>query len=70
MMKNTTSAIEIRVWMLRSNMNRRKIAKAYKVTEQFVGQFLNRERTSKGMVEFFIKRGCPEKYFKNGKVAE
>ena len=64
------SEIEIKVWMLRNNLSKRKIAKAYNnVTEQFVGHFLKRKRTSKGMVEFFIKQGCSKKYFKNGRPA-
>ena len=62
--------IEIKVWMTRNKLNARKIADNYHSSEQFVGQFLKGRKTSKGLVDYLINRGCPEKHFNNGRVAE
>jgi len=60
---------EIRVWMYRNRFSARKIAAGYCASEQFIGQFLKGRRTSKGLVEYLVDKGCPEENFKNGKVA-
>ena len=59
----------IKIWMFVKGLNARSIADKYGSTEQFVGQFLKGRKTSKGLVGFFIDKGCPKIYFKNGRVA-
>jgi len=61
--------IEVVAWLDENQLTRRKFANEYKVTEQFVGQFVKGRKTSKGLTDYFISKGCPKKYFKKGRVA-
>lgn len=58
----------IRVWMVINDMSPRKIAKKYGCTEPFASLFFNGKRTSQGLVDFLIKKGCPGEHFENGRV--
>ena len=60
---------DIKIWMIKKELNNRKLAKQYGRNEAFVSLFLNRKRTSQKLVDYLTKEGCPEKCFKNGRVA-
>ena len=59
----------IKIWMITKELNARKLAKQYGRNEAFVSLFLSRKRTSQKLVDYLIKEGCSEEFFKNGKVA-
>ena len=61
--------LDVRIWMLRNNIQSLDIVNGYGCDKAMVSRFINGERTSKGLAEYFINKGCPEKYFKNGRVA-
>lgn len=63
------TGINVRIWMMQQQIKANKIAQDYGCTASFVSKFLKGEKRSKGLVDYLIEEGCPEKNFKNGKVA-
>lgn len=63
------TGIQVKIWMMGIPIKARDIAKEYGCSDVFVSEFLKGNRTSKDFVTFLIDKGCPEKNFKNGKVA-
>lgn len=61
--------IDVKIWMMKQPLKARDIAKGYGCDDGFVSHFLVGRKTSKGLAEYLIKKGCPQKYFKNGRVA-
>ncbi|MBU8910685.1 MAG: hypothetical protein KOO65_05395 [Desulfobacterales bacterium] len=61
--------VSVRIWMLKKQIKARRIAEEYGSSEVFICTFLEGISTSKPLTEFFIKKGCPAKYFKNNRVA-
>ena len=59
----------VRVWMAEKDYKQVDIARKHKKSFMFVNYFLRGKRTSSKMVNFLVKDGCPEEYFKNGRVA-
>lgn len=59
----------IKIWMIQKKVNARSLAKKYGCSESFMSQFLNKNQASKKLVAYLTKEGCPEEYFKNGRVA-
>ena len=68
--KEDNAEVKLRIWMLRNNINMIKIAKGYGSGRAFVSQFIQGQKTSKGLAKFIIDMGCPEEYFKDGKLAK
>lgn len=62
-------ATEVKVWMVKQALKQRDIAKGYGCSDMLVSHFVRGERTSKKLADYFINKGCPKKYFKNGRVA-
>jgi predicted XRE-type DNA-binding protein len=61
--------LEVKFWLIRQDIEQKVIAKEYGCSEFFVSAFVRGERTSKDLAELLINKGCPKKYFKNGRVA-
>jgi len=61
--------LKVRIWMMENGITSRAIAKGYGCSYPVISKFLSRIVTSKGLAEHFVKQGCPEEYFKNGRVA-
>lgn len=61
--------VAVRIWMLKKQIKSRRIAEEYGCNEAFVCAFLEGVSASKGLTDFYIKKGCPSKYFKNNRVA-
>ncbi len=55
--------------MMTKSIKSREIANAYGCSDSFVSKFLNGEKPSRGLVDYLVREGCPEAYFKNGKVS-
>lgn len=68
-MKNDSKSIDIKIWMLKTGITGRQIAKGYGCAEPVVSDFIKGGRASQGLVKYFIKQGCPEEYFNKGRVA-
>jgi len=62
--------LKVRIWMLEKELSSRDVGKAYGCSYPVISKFLAGLVTSKGLVEHFVKRGCPREYFKNGRVVE
>lgn len=60
---------EVKIWLLRKHLTREKIVGEYGCNHSFVSQFVNGNKTSQGLVDYLTDKGCPRKYFKNGRVA-
>jgi len=60
--------LKVRIWMLKNGIQGLDIVKSYGCDKAMVSRFLKGERTSKGLADHMVKRGCPHKYFKNGRV--
>lgn len=60
--------LDVKVWMMRHGLTGRDIAQGYGCVDMVVSNFIRGKRTSKGLAAYFINKGCPEKYFKNGRV--
>jgi len=58
----------IKIWMIQKKVNASSLAKKYGCSESFMSQFLNKDRPSKKLVTYLTEEGCPEEYFKNGRV--
>jgi len=63
------SVTEVKIWLMRKRITPEKIMDEYGCKRSMVSQFVNGKRTSKDLAEFLIQKGCPKKYFKNGRVA-
>ncbi len=63
------TGIDVKIWMMKKPLKARQIAKEYGCSEVFVCNFLKGNATSKGLMAFFINKGCPKENFRNGKVA-
>jgi len=63
----------IRAWMVKRGLTQGRIGQEAGVSQQFVSMFLNGRRVSAGLRQYFVGRGCPERYFgmdaKNGEGA-
>ena len=60
---------EVKIWLLRRGIRPDEIMKEYGCNRSFVCGFVNGHRTSQPMVDYLITKGCPKKYFKNGRAA-
>lgn len=63
------NGLKVRIWMMTKSIKSREIANAYGCSDSFVSKFLNGEKPSRGLVDYLVREGCPEAYFKNGKVS-
>jgi hypothetical protein len=63
------TGIDVKIWMMTKGIKARDIADQYDCDESFVSRFLTGKKTSKALANHLIRKGCPKKYFKNGKVA-
>lgn len=61
--------IDIKIWMLKTGVRARQIAREYGCSDAFVSAFLDGLATSNPLADFLIQKGCPKKNFKNGRVA-
>jgi hypothetical protein len=61
--------LDVKIWLIKHGLTQKAMANGYGCSELFVSCFVRGERTSNGMAEYFINKGCPKEYFKNGRVA-
>ena len=61
--------LDVKIWMMKQALKQRDIAKEYGCVDMVVSDFIRGKRTSKGLAEYFINKGCPKRNFKNGRVA-
>lgn len=66
---NKVNGLDVKIWLLKQGLEQKAIAKEYGCSDFFVSAFVRGQRVSNGLAEYFINKGCPEKYFKNGRVA-
>lgn len=67
--KRVGAALKIRVWMMSRGIAGQDIAKGYGCRPPVVCNFLQGKLTSKGLAGYMKKLGCPDDYFRNGRVA-
>lgn len=67
-MANSNTGLGVKVWMITQKVKSTEIARNYGCDESFISHFLKGNRCSKALADYFIKQGCPEKFFKDGKV--
>jgi len=60
--------VAVRIWMLNEGLKASKLAAEYGCARPFMSIFLEGVGVSSGLVKFFIKKGCPAKYFNNSRV--
>lgn len=63
------TGIDVKIWMMTNGIKAREIADQRDCSESLVSRFLNGKKTSQPLVDLLIEKGCPKKYFKNGKLA-
>ena len=63
------NGIDVKIWMMKQPLKARDIAKGYGCDDGFVSNFLRGRKTSHGLADYLIELGCPQKYFKGGRVA-
>lgn len=61
--------LDVKIWLLKQDLEQKAIAKEYGCSEFFVSAFVRGQRVSNGLATYFVKKGCPKEYFKNGRVA-
>lgn len=61
--------IKVRIWMMKNGLRSRVVAKQYGCSFPVISKFLSGVMTSNGLVDHFVRQGCPEEYFDNGRVA-
>ncbi len=63
------TGFDVKIWMMQSGIKATDIAENHGCDDSLVSRFLKGKKTSQPLVDLFINKGCPEEYFKNGKVA-
>lgn len=69
MSKEDSKVKDVKIWMLINDIRPIDIAKEFGVSPPFVTHFISGKRTSSGMVDHLINKGCPASYFRNGRIA-
>lgn len=62
------TGLRVWTWMKVTKIKATDIADEYGCGDGFVSRFLNGTKTSQGLVDHLVKKGCPKSYFENGKV--
>jgi hypothetical protein len=65
------SDVKIKIWFLERGILSMDVAADYGCSPSMVTHFIKGNVSSVGLTEHFVKKlGCPEEWFKNGRVCQ